>query len=165
MFATDGENVDNDLTEADYPRVDPNSTPKASSSSDTGSGSTGGSGSGQEEESPAQLGGNNSGSGSDEEEDDDKQSPADVPSSEARSEGDEHAEVQSSLCISHTAGFQVGDVGIGRIHCHMCSHVETCNTRCFSLAVVCKQQMQWLDIHPALLMKARPFLQRPSQWH
>ena len=107
MFATDAGNGGDDLTEADYPPVDPNSTPKASSSSDTGSGSTAGSGSGQEEESPAQLGGSNTGSGSEEEEEDDKPSPADVLGNEARSEGNEHAEVQSSCCISHIAGFQV----------------------------------------------------------
>ncbi len=109
VFATDAGNVDDDVTEADYPPADSNSTPKASSSSDTGSGSTGGSGSGQEEESPAQLGGSNTGSGSNEEVEDDKEeeSPADVLGNEASSEGDEHAEVQSSYCISHIAGFQV----------------------------------------------------------
>lgn len=106
MFANDAGNGDDDLTEVDYPRVDPNSTPKASSSRDTGSGSTAGSGSGQEEESPGQLGGSNTGSRSDEEEED-KASPADVSSNEARSEGNEDAEVQSSFCISHIARFQV----------------------------------------------------------
>lgn len=139
LFATDAGNGDDDLTEADYPPADPNSTPKASSSSGTGSGSTAGSGSGQEEESPAQLGGNNSGSGSEEEEEEDKASPADVLGNEASSEGDEHAEVQSSFCISHVAGFQVGDVGIGRIHCH--GHVGTCQTRLFNLALLCKHGM------------------------
>ena len=107
MFANDAGNGDDDLTEVDYPRVDPNSTFKASSSRDTGSGSTAGSGSVQEEESPGQLGGSNTGSRSDEEEEEDKVSPADVPSNEARSEGNEDAEVQSSFCISHIARFQV----------------------------------------------------------
>jgi len=107
LFATNAGDDGDDMTEADHPLADPNSTPKASSSSDTGSGSTGGSGSGQEEESPAQLDGNNNGSGSDEEEEDDKASPADVLGNEARSEGNDDAEVQSSFCISHIAGFQV----------------------------------------------------------
>ena len=105
LIATDAGSGGDDLTEADYPPVDPNSTPKVSSSSDTGSGSTAGSGSGEEEESPAQLGGSNSGSRSDKEEEDDKLSPADVLGNEARSEGNEHAEVQISFCICHIAGF------------------------------------------------------------
>ena len=107
LFATNAGNGGDDLTEADYPPVDPNSSPKVSSSSDTGSGSNAGSGSGEEEESPAQLGDSNSGSRSDKEEEGDKLSPADVLGNEARSEGNEHAEVQSSLCFSHIAGFQV----------------------------------------------------------
>lgn len=97
MIATDAGSGGDDLTEADYPPVDPNSSPKVSSSSDTGSG--------EEEESPAQLGGSNSGSRSDKEEEDDKLSPADVLGNEARSEGNEHAEVQISFCICHIAGF------------------------------------------------------------
>ncbi|KAL0022913.1 hypothetical protein WJX77_006650 [Trebouxia sp. C0004] len=86
------ENGGDDLTEAEYPPIDPNNTPKASSSSDTGSGSTGGIAPGQEEQSPAQLDGNNTGSRSDDEEEDDSQSPTAILGNEARSRGIEHAE-------------------------------------------------------------------------
>ncbi len=107
LFATDAGNGGDDLTEADYPPVHLNNTLQASSSGDTGSGSTAGTRSGQEEQSPAQLGGSSIGSGSDEEEEDDMQSLADIPGNEARSEGNDHAEVQSSFCSSYIAGFPV----------------------------------------------------------